>query len=545
MRRLLLCTTALVLSLLSVGHVLAYSVSSPAPGFGPDQYQNLITNTQFTSVDMVEADITAFLKKQSGWAARDGGVSWLSDYVIPEYQTVPYKYTDGSGTCQWSTVSVHQYIDSASEALFGSNVAALIARKSAQKGIAAEVILATLEKESTAITRPSPQSDATEMWVLGYGWNDTMASCGYNQAQAQQRAHDWGGVGQQIAYAMNGLRNLYNTYASTFSNGFVSSDGAQVYAQNAATRALFAYTPYVYNGNYNFWFLMQKWFAPTTYKPVALTLDATTGTVYVIDEGQKWPVTGPGFVGWNFNWNDVVPITSIQLALPTGNYWTNLTLGSDGTVYYIDNGHRRPLTSARLMDRYHFNWADVQMKSDALLSRVPYGLPMHELVLPTGDGTVFLATASTLYPVSGNMFNNSWGFAWSDTAKVPAYVVYNLAKGPLLNNVVVADGGDGSAYFIDNGTTYPLSAAVGAAWGMNLSNIEKVGPALIADLKQGAPMTTLAMPLGGDGTVYLIKNQTKYPVSGTYFNKQGFKGADIRTVSGVQFDSLPTGSALR
>jgi predicted heme/steroid binding protein len=547
-RRALTFLTVLVALLASTGSALAYSLSNPAPGFGPDQYQNLISNNQFTASDMSAGDISAFMKKQGVWSNRNGGVSWLADYTIPEYQTVPYKYNDGSGNCTWGSVSVRQYYDTANEPLYGMDVATLIAQKSLQYHIAAQVILATLEKESTAISRTSPQSSAVEMWLLGFGWNDTMASCGYNQTQALSKANAYGGVGQQIAYAMSslfGLRKWYDQSASTYSTPFTSSDGASIVPGNQATKALYTYTPYVYNGNYNFWLFTNQWFTPPVYQPTGLAFDSATGTVYVIDEGAKYAVTGAGFTGWNFSWNNVHVITPSEQSLPYGGLWTQLVLGSDSTVYYMDNGKKRPLTSARLMDRYGFSWGDVVPRSDTILAKVPYGLPMHELLLPTGDGTVYLATAGTLYPVSGTVYNDSWKFSWADTARVPGYVVYNLPVGQLMSNLVIADGGDGTAYFIDNGKSYPLSGAVAQAWGFDLNTIRRVGPNLLAEKDSGGNLTAFAREINGDGTVYLIKAGKKAAMSGSYFRSKKYSFGDIREISGAQLNLLPTGATLR
>ncbi|HSI21209.1 MAG TPA: hypothetical protein VLA04_05980 [Verrucomicrobiae bacterium] len=540
-KKLFVLFLATAATALSGGTAFAYSLSNPAPGFGVDEYSTLIPDTQFVSVSMGESGVADLLGKRGEWSNRAGSVSWMHNYIIPEYQTIPYKYNDG-GTCKWGEVSARQYNDVTNHELYGISVAALIAREAAEHSVNPGVLLVTLEKEASAVTRATVQSDATQMWVLGYFWDETMASCGYGQSQAEYIARNFGGVGQQIAYSTAWFQSRYNQYASTYSNP-ISIDGITITPRTRAARVLYAYTPHVYNGNYNFWAITNQWFSPPTYAP-SLGQD-TDGTVYVLDEGKKWPVTGSGFAAWSFKWTNVHSLTNDERALPTGSTWTHLALGSDGTVYTIDNGRKRPLTSPRLIERYNFSWGDVQPKPDTILAKVPYGLPMHELVLPNGDGTVFLATAGTLYPVSGFVYNDVWRFAWADTARVPAYVTYNLPQGPLLSNLVVADGGDGTAYFVDDGILYPLPGSVAQAWGFNLGTIRVVGPALIAEKRRGGNLTTLVTQKDGNGTVYLIKDKKKNPVSGDYFRRQGYSYADVRAITAGQLDTLPTGSTLR
>jgi hypothetical protein len=417
-----------------------------------------------------------------------------------------------------------------------------------------QVILVTLQKETSLITGSYTPGSSTLNNLLriamGYGCPDS-GGCdaqyaGFtnqvNFASAQLwldmwRAQNNKSVSYHVGSTYTSTNNpIYSPYCTTPNITFTVA--------TAATSALYKYTPHVCNGNANFWFLMQKWFKPVAYRPTALKINPADSTVYVIDDGKKWPVTGAGFTAWGFRWADVTNITEQELALPTGTVWTELALGGDGTVFYIENGLRRPLTSPRLMSRYSFSWGTVQRKPESILSNVPYGLPMHELVLPVGDGTVYLATAGILYPVSGPIYGDAWKFAWSDTARVPAYVTERLGAGPLMSNLVIADGGDGTAYYIDWGTAYKVSGPVAQAWGFNLSTLRTVGPALIADQRQGGNLTTLARRVDGDGTIFLIRNGTKQPMTGAYFSRQGYSLGDVR-ILGPQLDKLPTGSTLR
>ena len=525
----------------------AYTLNSPAPGFGPGQYQNLISDAVFTAPDLNQSDIESFLQHTGSWAGRSyaKNVSWLSNYQIPEYQTVPYKYKSGND-CIWDTIAVRQYNDITSEALYGQTVAALMAKKGHDKLINPAVLLATLQKESSAISNAAPDSDAVAMWVLGYGWNYTMASCGYNQSQAQARAVAYGGVGQQIAYAMSGLRGLYNTYSSSYATPFTTVDGATIVAANASTRALYAYTPYVYNGNYNFWNFFNQWFVPVNFSVTGLTR-GSDGTVYVVVDNALWPVTGAGFNAWGFSWSNVTLLSDHPewQSLPIKGTFSNLALADDGTIYAIDGGKKRPIPSARVFQRNNFNWSDVQALPSSLLERVPFGLPMYELVLPNGDGTVYLTTAGTRYAVSGDIFNNAWAFTFTETAKVPAYAVARYPVGQLLTRLAVADGGDGTVFLMDRGYGYKVSAAVAKAWNLDLSQIRTVGPTMLDERGAGGMLTTLVKQDAGDGTIYLVQNGTKRPIARSYWLANRLSFDDVRSISASLINTLATGSTLR
>jgi hypothetical protein len=521
----------LVVTLLAPAFQPAPVAHASALNFTPG---NLISTTTFTARDtMSVAQIQAFLQ------SRGSVLAHLS----------PSELGEGA-----NGRSAAQIIFDASRASISSFGGANRPSNPFSVSLNPQVILVTLQKETSLITGSytpgSPTLTNLLRIAMGFGCPDS-GGCnslyaGFTNQVTYGAAQLWldqwratnGTIGTFAIGSTHTLHNqpIYAPYCTTSSVTFTVA--------NAATAALYRYTPHVCNGNANFWFLMQKWFTPLAYKPTALRLHQASSTVFVIDDGLKWPVTGAGFAGWAFNWADVAPITQQELALPDGNLWTDLALGPDGTVFKLDGGRLRPLTSPRLMQRFGFSWNDVHSKPGSILERVPYGFPMHELVLPAGDGTVFLATAGTLYPVSGPIYNDAWRFSWSDTARVPAYVTENMPVGPLMSNLVAAAGGSGTAYFIDLGNAYAVPGPVARAWGFNLSTIRTIGPELLADQRHMGLLTNLARREGGDGTVYQIRNGMKHPVTGAYFNRQRFSWADVRTI-GPQLDNLPTGSLLR
>ena len=141
-----------------------------------------------------------------------------------------------------------------------------------------EVILVTLQKEQSLISRTSRDDNALRK-AMGYGCPD---SGGCNSAYA--------GFTKQVENAAWQLR--YN-YERAQGHGFSDYQVGQSFSfsdwngqhsgryDNRATAALYRYTPHVYNGNYNFYTFYVQWFQTPEY-----------GASYVTQSG---PINGaPG-----------------------------------------------------------------------------------------------------------------------------------------------------------------------------------------------------------------------------------------------------------
>lgn len=146
------------------------------------------------------------------------------------------------------------------DTFFGKSVAQLIFDESAQHNVNARLILVMLQRESAAITQSTPSSTTRAAWPLFYNYDERMADClngveascndiKYGKADYSYRAENYGGVGQQIAYATAQLRNLAgdgNSANGTYCDGslVVSVDGQNITTDNAESCALYKYTPH-------------------------------------------------------------------------------------------------------------------------------------------------------------------------------------------------------------------------------------------------------------------------------------------------------------
>lgn len=157
------------------------------------------------------------------------------------YASVTFEYVDAR----------QAYVDT----FYNKTVAQLIYDEANQHQINPRLILIMLQKESSAVTSHTPSSTTTQAWPLFYNYDERMANClfgdeascndtKYNHPTYRERAYDYGGVGQQIAYAIAQLRRLQTDASYCGGSLVVSVDGGDIAVGNAATCALYKYTPH-------------------------------------------------------------------------------------------------------------------------------------------------------------------------------------------------------------------------------------------------------------------------------------------------------------
>jgi hypothetical protein len=223
----------------------------------------------------------------------------------------------------------------------GQSAARIIRDAAWDFGINPQVIMATLQKEQSLMTNPNPSASNIN-FAMGYGC-PTTGSCSYPGFYQQIRNGSWqlrfnmhrasgnngtwvGPTGQTwgnpaILYA---CRNATSYYSTGLFPGrtvtFYAHTNGQAYANvaiaNAATAAMYCYTPHVYNpsgnpvyysGSYNFVTFYEQWFGPTQGEPYAwayagqsssvgssmLATQKATWTVYAQNVGTAtWSNTG-------------------------------------------------------------------------------------------------------------------------------------------------------------------------------------------------------------------------------------------------------------
>jgi hypothetical protein len=120
---------------------------------------------------------------------------------------------------------------------------------------------------------------------------------------------------------------------------------------------------------------------PRYVPPNGAILRSPAGTVYVMEGGLKRAVPNIAtFEALGLRWAEVDQMpASVVAAIPTGQPLPdvladgNLLKGSDATVYVMENGFRRVITSASVFTACGYSWEAVSVITDARLSKVPLG----------------------------------------------------------------------------------------------------------------------------------------------------------------------------
>lgn len=496
---------------------LAHFLADAPGGF---DHNNLLTNEAFSAFGLDGAGVISLLGSKG---------SWLAGYRIPEHQEIPYKFRNSNGDCEWRSVSVRQFNDTTGEALYGEMAGDLIAKKAHDHGLNPQVVIATLEKESSAVTRSSPQSVPVEMWVLGYGWDDIMAACGYGYDAARRRALDFGGVGQQIAYGTFGLRSLFNK-STDWATPFTSGDGFVVTSSNQATRALYRYTPYVHNANHNFWYFYTLWFqTEPRFSPTAYGWD-DEGKPSLVFGGVRWPfIDIPSFESYLPGHAGVMgPLGPAYLALPRKQTLGRLIRkGGDGGIFYLFNGQRRHVNSERVLRLYGWRPEDVVGNVDEkFIDALPVGDPLLPLVRIENSTTTYLQTRGENHRITSQaIFKDNWRLDWGEVIEVPPYVV-NLR--PTTNHLgFIALSNEGTAYLLDGGKRYHIpDQHTTERWGLDWNTAIRFDTPLLWRFPEDWRVTPYARN-EETGHVYILEKGQRRWLSAKRQNELGIAERDI------------------
>jgi peptidoglycan hydrolase CwlO-like protein len=124
--------------------------------------------------------------------------------------------------------------------------AQMIAEACAAHGVSPKVVLATLQKEQSLISRSSPSQYAMD-WAMGCGKAESYTIASYQ------------GFGMQI---WQGARVLIKNRSGWHAGSMLPIDGTAVYPSNASTYSLYRYTPH-FSGVTSFWRIYWRYFGDT------------------------------------------------------------------------------------------------------------------------------------------------------------------------------------------------------------------------------------------------------------------------------------------
>jgi len=367
-------------------------------------------------------------------------------------------------------------------------------------------LLVLLQKEQSLIEDSNPTSKQLD-WATGYGCPDGWTCNPYYQ-----------GFGKQINsaalqfryYVDNPQKFKYqpgNTYTFTNPYGVVTNEPMNVTIENRATAGLYDYTPHVFNGNYNFYKLWEKYF-PTiknNYADGSLLKTSSSSVIFLIENGQKKPFANMGAFLSRFDVNKVITVSQDVIdnyepggAIKYPNY--SLVKTPAKKIYLLVDNHKRLIASDAVFKKIGFSteelisgtMADLDAYATSSTITATSTYPLGALIMSTKTGGVYFVNEGNKAPIIDKVllktkFKGRRVLKASETelAKYTKISPVLFDSGELLKSNTNTD-----VYLIDNGKKRPfLSGTDFEALGYNWTNVITVSPQLLYLYPEGDPVT--------------------------------------------------------
>ena len=283
------------------------------------------------------------------------------------------------------------------------------ARSAGPLPINPQVLLVTLQKEQSLVTRGSASAGTLDR-AMGYGCPDA-GGCAPRYA---------GFTNQVVNAAYQLARNFANASRSAFRPGqtvTIQNEGGapdyppemqQVWIGNAASSALYQYTPHAYNGNKHFWSLTGSWFAT----PDQPYLAQAPGTVtYYVALGTRHRLAG----SWLYPMltlpsNSVRQLSGIQLSALRSGPAVGLPSreARSQATYLVTGGKKWRFPSSSMLTNWGFKPTEVETVDPDLLAPVPDGGTVGLLQRDSPDSAVSAIVSGKRFIASQQMLQ-AWG----------------------------------------------------------------------------------------------------------------------------------------
>ncbi len=363
-------------------------------------------------------------------------------------------------------------------------------------------LLVLLQKEQSLIEATSPTQSRLD-WATGYGCPDG-GGCNVR----------WKGFGKQVNsaalqffdYMINPNNYTYqNGRSYTFSNPYSTTvkNATTVTIGNNATAALYNYTPHVYNGNYNFYNIWQRYFT-RLYPDGSLVQAKGENTVWLIQHGKKRAFLSKGALTSRFDINKVIPINSSDLdkyetGAPIKFAQYSFLRSPKGTVFLLVDDKKHGFVNQEALRKV--------------------GVNPEEIINATWDEINVYSDGKHITPTSTYLF------------------------GALLQNKKT-----GGVYWVIDGTKAALTDPI---YLKTRFIGKKIAPVSSEELDRFSTISPVIFTNGellktaGKPGVYIIVDGYRRPFSsGEIFEKLGYKWSNIITVPEKILLTFPLGTAV-
>jgi len=366
-----------------------------AEGFDPNNIISDLEILDYNSMDL--ADIQEFLEDKN---------SYLATYSCPDAYGVTRKASEiiynaaaNNFDCDGAILSDNPTIEERTA-------------KCKKITISPKFLLVLLQKEQSLIERSTTPTQRSLDWATGYGCPD---SGGCNSR--------WLGFGKQVNSAALQFRDYidnpqYYTYKAGNTYTFANTDAEPmtVTPANQATAALYNYTPHVYNGNYNFYKIWQRWFTKIYPNGSLLQVDGESG-VWLLQNGLIRPFLSKAALVSRFDINKIIKINKSDLdkyekGTPIKFAQYSLVKSPRGTIFLIVDDKKRGFTSMEAFRKMGFNpeevvaaaWEDINYYADGANITATSTYPTGALLQNKKTGGIYYVIDGIKAPLVDKIF---------------------------------------------------------------------------------------------------------------------------------------------
>jgi hypothetical protein len=381
--------------------------------------------------------------------------------------------------------------------------AEIVFRAARDHQVSPAVLLVMLQKEQSLVDDDDPTQKQLD-WAMGYAVCD---DCSMSDPKISR----WRGFGKQVNSAAMQLTDgylsdiaTYGTTAGKYGPGVtVTISGEEITPQNAATAALYAYTPHLH-GNQLFASLYEAWFGREYPDGTLVQVPGEDG-VWLLRYGQRRAITSRSALLSRYNPDLIVPITETVLAryeigpsISLPNY--SLALAPNGDIYLIVDDSKRHIADMETFRTLGFNEEELIEVSTADLASYTDGLPLSN---------------TSLYP-QGRLFQ-------------------------LTTN--------GAVFYVEDGVRRPIldRSIMTARFGLN-PRLTPIAPVNIEQFREGKPLNlpdgSLIKGTDSPAVYVLSEGERRLIPTESVFNGFGYTWTNILTVPASVLNLHPLGQPL-
>lgn len=552
----LLLAVFLLSSLLSLPALAADSIAS---GFNPDR---LIDDSDFSNKNSMDANaIQKFLEGKNSILANTSS-NFIAKLKEP---------TDAE---------LKKNLDDPKPNSNGRTAAELIWAASQASGINPQVTLVTLQKEQSLITgRQGATDDQIQRALdiaLGFGCPDSGGCEGLYVGFYFQLFGNYDSEANRYLGATKSLMKSFTTPGGRgpYYNGKIAKVGdtiilgntlggyngveaeQRVNIENAATAALYRYTPHVFNGNYNFWRYMSDWFGSTPRSSGYSdgTLLKYKKVYYIIQSGSKYKLNDFVIKARNIKVKRAASVSAKEFKKITdaGLYGlADNTLVKTDKGYYIFLSNKKYTISETLIKQRGLSTSKAIETTETDIKDYPTGtqlLPPDGSVLKgKSSSEVYIVENAQLRLISSTVLQQR-GLS-GQVQTISDEEIASYPKGGYLvpaNGSMVKSQKDATVYLIANNICRPIpSLLVFKTYGRSFAEIQMLGNEELDAIPAGSfaePKDSTYYKVASTGDLYVYRNASKHYIAAFVATQRGIS-ADV-TLELSESNAWPEGEPI-